>query len=834
MGRLVSIVASVVAAFLASGCGEVASNDGVPFLLALHPEALASLAVPPDSRGGVQPPDEIPVRGPMILRRITEGIATWEAPMPIRSRALFFQNQPEGMDVRYRGQVINFAFEVDSGRSWSLSQDYLRIRIPSARPLLASDLEVLYPKATERERALNRRWSGLPDDPSFVLRSLQQDDTSRYGAFLPAPSKATWKLTIPHGQARFAADVGLLEPETTDLPPSDGATFVLTLEVGSDGPKELLRQRFSHPGRFDEVHADLSRWSGQDVALSLSSEPGSDATSDYLFAGEPTVYVPDPHPPRIVLVFVDTLRRDHMGIYGKAESPTPRLDAWAATGTIFADARVGAPWTLPSARSLLVGAQPERFEKRPVLPAILGRKGWTTGAFVGNIYLSSNFDMDRYWGTYGCVNWPRADYQIDKLEQWLSSRRDRPALAMLHLMDIHLPYREPLPYRLRFADKTKTDLPFAFARAQVVALSRGTDSKAVRSYIVSRYDASLHWIDDEVSDFLARFDANDTVALFSDHGEEFWDHEGFEHGHTLYDELLRVPLVIRSPGLVSGRVEEPVWLPDLAPTLLELRGDVDDAKEMEARSLVTLAGGNPDERKLFHNRRIAFGRVLYGREQWGVLFHREKYFTGSGTEYLYDLERDPGERRNIARTELSELESWHRKLSEGLGYPVYVAYRITADRGSVAQPLEVDLHVPGGVETAWIGNDPARPPDTVVTVEGETVHVTWLAGLRGTREVFVVPTEGIRESVPGLVLSGTLGTAHKEESFRRPNVPQPDGSARRLLTMAISGNSVVVQYAVAPEPPEGANNVSGFEPESLSALKALGYMDQSGEGEEGD
>ena len=132
------------------------------------------------------------------------------------------------------------------------------------------------------------------------------------------------------------------------------------------------------------------------AALAVATQD-RDTTRDHVFLAAPAVTSAASAPRRLVLAFIDTLRRDHVGWHGYARATTPRLDAWAKGAVVFEDARTVAPWTLPSTRALLAGEQPEAWDAAATLPQELAAKGWATGAFVGNVYLSSNFGMTRGW-----------------------------------------------------------------------------------------------------------------------------------------------------------------------------------------------------------------------------------------------------------------------------------------------------------------------------------------------------------------------------------------------------------------------------------------------------
>jgi arylsulfatase A-like enzyme len=830
---------------LTVGCGTGvvqvpadAPTGPAPVLLARHPELLTAIELPTDSREGAPVPDRIPVRGPFSLRRTTGGVHSFEAALPIRLRSLFFIRPPDGMSLHRAGDDGPHRFQRSSRQNprdatWSFAARTIQLHHEADQPPQAGDFELVYARASERERELNRAFSEHVSDADFVLRSAWQQHTDRHGALLPAPATATWSVTVPPRGA-LAMELGMLEPEVADLAPSDGAA--LAIQVAGPGAEPRLVERFElEPGVFDTVRVDLSAWAGQQVELSLVSEPGASARYDYVFVGEPTLYTPQADPPRVVLVFIDTLRRDHLELYGYERDTMPRLVEWSQDATVFDTARTPAPWTLPSARALLLGSQPEYWGVRPSLPERLGAEGWASAAFVGNVYLSANFEMADGWSHHFVENWPRANDQVDRLEAWLAEHDDQPAVVMLHLMDTHVPYTEPRKYRKLWAGATPEGLSGSFLRTDVLTAAKGKDKERARQYIIDRYDGAIRYADDQIARVLDTLGPQDIAVVFSDHGEEFWDHNGFEHGHTLYEELLAVPLVIRAPGLAPGRVPQTVSLIDLAPTVYELLG-VAAAEGVSGMSLVPLAGGDPAVAEAFDDRLNGFGRPLYGDEQWGVLEGELKYATKAGKEHIFDLGADPGEQDDLVRGDgAGMLDARRTALGLSLDRRSELGFRLRPERDSGKKPLEVTLDVPGGVAAAWVGSDPTEKSAAAVCIEGSTVRAAWEGGHSGTREVFVVPSLPAHEVVPGLVLEASRGDKRATETWDAETTPpRADGRSRRLLRTKVTNARVVLSYAVAPEPPSDGRELGGYDGETSAALEALGYLEGGAPSHEGD
>ena len=402
-------------------------------------------------------PEQIPISGPWRLVGTANGVRTWEAPLPVRPRTLFFHKPVDDLAVfledgegeREKLEHANGISDWEEAGTWAFTSRALRVRrFIEEGPPSADSYTVRYTRAVERETGMNLVLSG--QEPSgFAFRSVQIDDTTRSGLLLPAPSSARWDIEVPTG-AVLDLDLVLLPPEAADPAlRSDGSELVVSVIV--DGARTELLRAASELARFDRHRVDLSAYGGQEIALEVATQPVGTTDLDYVFVADPIVHVPDPDPPRVVLLFVDTLRADHLSAYGYERETTPGLDAWFGEGAVFEQGRSIAPWTLPSARTMVTGALPESWGQVQRLPDRFAQAGWATAFLAGNVYLSSNFEMADDWGTHRVINWPNADVQVDRALAYLDEHEDRPVFLMLHLMDMHLPYTEPPSYRNRFA-----------------------------------------------------------------------------------------------------------------------------------------------------------------------------------------------------------------------------------------------------------------------------------------------------------------------------------------------------------------------------------------------
>ena len=812
------MMSSVLSALLVILASPALAGDPRP--LDRMPDAV--LELPERSREDV--PERVPVSGPWRLVGTVSGVRTWEAPLPVRPRTLFFHKPVDDLavfasDEGDGSRKLKHASGVsdwDEVGTWAFTSRALRVRrAVEDGPPGPDTYTVRYTRAVEREAALNLGLSGQ-EPAAFAFRSVQIDDTTRQGVLLPAPARATWTITVPDG-AVLDLDAALLPPEAADPAlRSDGAELVVA--VTADGERQTLLRAEPELARFGRHRVDLSAYAGQEVRLELETDPAGSVDLDYVFVADPTVHVPVEEPPRVVLVFVDTLRADHLSVYGYGRETTPGLDAWFGAGAVFEQGRSIAPWTLPSARTMVTGALPEAWGQVQRLPDRFAEAGWATAFLAGNVYLSSNFEMADGWGTHRVINWPNADVQVDRALDYLAAHEDRPVFLMLHLMDMHLPYTEPPSYRNRFAGEAPKQLPaYSFHRSTVVKAARKIGD-AGKQYVVDRYDNNLAFVDDQLMRFLDELGPRDTVLLVSDHGEEFWDHGGFEHGHTLYDELLRVPMLWRGPGSGTGRHAEPVSLLDVAPTLATAAGLSTDG--MSGWPLQDLVSG--ERTAEFAGRPQAFGRPLYGMRRWGVLHEGSKYTTHLGTDARFDLRTDPGEQDDrfvLGEDTTAALEA----MATALGAPVRKALRLMPSKGS--DELILELTVDGGVDAAFAAQDPRMRSKATVSVDGDRVRVVWAAGQAAQREVYVVPSLPVEEAALGL--SGQLLSDRGIADFASDIASEAaaDGRSRTFARIPGKGRTVSVSYVTVPVFPQDATQLQGFDDESKGALQVLGYVE---------
>jgi arylsulfatase A-like enzyme len=378
---------------------------------------------------------------------------------------------------------------------------------------------------------------------------------------------------------------------------------------------------------------------------------------------------PAPADVNVVLISIDTLRADHLDCYGYGRPTSPQLDRLCEQAVVFENAFAQAPSTLPSHASMFTSLLPSHHgaswrtrtplsDEFTTLAEILRARGYQAAGFHGGGQVSGELGLgqgfDPYLKTGG-----RFRKAVQAAVEWLEQRSPRPFFLFVHTYEVHHPY-SPRPRVLRlFEDGYAGPLPDEIDIASLRRINGDEEppleiAEADLAHIVATYDAEIRSMDKALGGFVAALDAagllEDALVIFtSDHGEEFNEH-GYVgwHSHTLYDELLRVPLVIKLPrGEHAGeRVRALVRSIDLAPTVLDVLA-VASPSSFEGMSVLPLleSDGPP---------RIALGQMdkrcdppisslrtldwkLYEDHLFGRLYRAR----------LYDLRSDPGEQRNV-------------------------------------------------------------------------------------------------------------------------------------------------------------------------------------------
>ncbi len=293
----------------------------------------------------------------------------------------------------------------------------------------------------------------------------------------------------------------------------------------------------------------------------------------------------------VLLISIDTLRPDHLHCYGYDRRTSQAVDQLAADGVLFKTAIAQAPSTLPSHASMFTSLIPSHHgafhhagarvaSSVPTMAEILLSHGYRTAGFHGGGQMSPAYGLDRGFESYKLILGEHLEQVVDEATAWLESSGSEKFFMFLHTYEVHVPYRAPPEYLARFEDHYAGDLPDTIRIDLLDEINfgdRAIDEQDL-GHIVSAYDTAIFTMDRALGrliDFLKRNEIYDnTIIIFtSDHGEEFREHGkvGY-HCHTVYDELIKVPMITKFPRsmFASTVIEEQVRSIDILPTILDL------------------------------------------------------------------------------------------------------------------------------------------------------------------------------------------------------------------------------------------------------------------------
>ncbi len=383
--------------------------------------------------------------------------------------------------------------------------------------------------------------------------------------------------------------------------------------------------------------------------------------------------------PNIALLTIDTLRADHLGCYGYERGTSPHIDRLAENGVLFENAIAQAPWTIPSLASMLTSKFPpelgmieknSRFNgEHSLISSILKQSGYETAGFVSCVldFLTDKRGFaegfDHYVGLEEMK--ARADAVNQHAFEWLDQRSgDHPFFMWVHYCDVHSDYNAPEPFNESFTEKKlNTELGRSPELKRVLEGKKVLTAEELED-LVLLYDQEILYTDHHIGKLISKLKElgkfDDTLIIIgADHGEEFLDHGGTLHQTSLYDELVRAPLIFHYPKHFprGQRITTQVQNMDIAPTLLEL-ASLPAVEDFRGRSLLSLIQGKLDVDDAFSFAHLDISSFNLGCDDWKQSILRTVYMARSNEEKLiydplnesfeyYNLLEDPKEQNDI-------------------------------------------------------------------------------------------------------------------------------------------------------------------------------------------
>lgn len=415
--------------------------------------------------------------------------------------------------------------------------------------------------------------------------------------------------------------------------------------------------------------------------------------------------------PNVLLICLDTWRSDHASFLGYERPTHPGLDQLVQSGVVFENAVAQAPWTMPSVASLftslvpsLHGARSHQARQKQVagrrwvrlgeemvlLTEVFRDAGYDTAAWSRNPNITDKTGFGSGFETYKVYRGAdgRTEVQVDAVNSWLQEWDEQsPFFLYMHILDPHYPYEAPAPFGGRIDKSGLDDFQLTGELVEERHLGNLPMTPEMNQKLIDTYDEELMYVDHHLTPFLEEVMKrypNTLVVIYGDHGDEFLEHgktpKGepglLGHGHSLYDELVYVPLLFWGPGVPVLRTNTQVRIFDVFPTLLELadlRSGPWTLGHLQGKSLVSVmkeeetahrpapieTGG--DGRPPLHYRGLRIG-------EWKMIRREEDSQNSKPYFELYNLLEDPGELRNLADQSPELVQRLYKQLQESGWY----------------------------------------------------------------------------------------------------------------------------------------------------------------------
>lgn len=448
----------------------------------------------------------------------------------------------------------------------------------------------------------------------------------------------------------------------------------------------------------------------------------------YLYRKKPVQKVKN-----VILISLDSLRRDYVGVYNGKKDFTPNIDKLAEDSVVFENAFSHAPWTIPSHVSILSGLNPNSHgantfsDKLPpfvkTLPQILRERGYLTFAFTGGGLLSANFGFSKGFNQY--KEWDGSELPdsskpiFKRAKDFISSNKEKNFFLFLHTYQFHDPLEFPEDIKEKVLKGEKV-LWEATSLTKLIGGGKGTykplkkeevesikilckgESRTIDEHLIGPLIQKLK--DEGIYD-------QTMIIITSDHGDELFDHGGWQHAHTLYNELIRVPLIIKFPyqKFKGKRISKNVRLIDIAPTILDVLGFNPSKFEMDGKSLIpVIKGKEKEERKCFSEiyydpdrphipQRISLVYGDYKLIANQIIENWQKYFENPPPPLypfeLYNIKNDPYEKKNLYNENSETAKSMLEMIRE---YKKKTPPKV--EKGTIDEELKSKLRALGYIE----------------------------------------------------------------------------------------------------------------------------------------
>jgi arylsulfatase A-like enzyme len=534
-----------------------------------------------------------------------------------------------------------------------------------------------------------------------------------------APEKLQFNVTLPQNPA-LELNLGAIE----NYP----VTFNLSIQQkGWNRQQSLFNRTLTTPQRWDRNIIDLSRFAGQSALIQFSliaDKPGTIGVwGNPVIRNRQSESAKMETPQRVILIWTDTLRKDHLSAYGYPRETSPHISMLAKQGVRFEDAIAQATWTKVATPAMMTSLYPTTngvrnfYDRLPssatTLAEVFYNAGYATVNYCGNLFTGKFSNLHQGFEEVNedvSLSDPTSSKtsreSMDKFLPWLESHKSVPFFAFLHLYDPHDPYKPKAPYDTLWADPTLDKKHELEEKKVLDAISNplmklfkmptsdefqkaGIEPKPFIQYNIDLYDGSIRGMDTEIGRMIEKLkdlnlDKKTLIVIAGDHGEEFLDHGKTFHGQSVYGELTDVTLIFWAPQYLPQNkvVPDTVEMVDLMPTILELC-NLRGPKEMQGESLVALLknsnNSNNAEASSWKARPAISERANTGEEmnappplnyeaysiisgRW-KLIHNVLPQQGQSEFELFDRTKDPYDHNNVAASNPEIVQKLSRDIN---------------------------------------------------------------------------------------------------------------------------------------------------------------------------
>jgi arylsulfatase A-like enzyme len=541
--------------------------------------------------------------------------------------------------------------------------------------------------------------SGIEANPYSIKKKILFDEYALNCLAAPPETEFRVDLDIP-SQANFVLEFGygilnefknrestrpILFQLQIEQKNKEQTVFSRTIDWAST--KEIIREQI-----------DLSPYAGGNAQLSFLTR---DADPENKNEKEPTIVpvwenpliyqLPEKRHPNVILISLDTVRPDHLGCYGYEKNTSPAIDELAAESVLFRNTYSTTSWTLPGHVSLLTALNCPSHQvyfplqkmqtSTPTLADFLRGHQFYCAAFTGGGYLSETYGFSKGFDAYQeirlygdkAIRWDEAERLAQLATRWLEDNAEKKFFLFLHTYQPHDPYANTSPIGREFLEE---NAPWQQVTMGELLDKRGGRfaaefTEAEKRNIIALYDGDLKYTDasfvrpilDKLKE-LGLYD-NSLIILTSDHGEEFLDHEAWLHDHSIYEEGIRIPLIVKFPESdYSGmQIDSIARITDIMPTIFDQAGIKPKGHRFDGASLIPLIEGKEKNPRMFlsdmalREFTMAPTVISVNRDNFKFILNKKisspyirrvvRDFNGSQIE-LYNLRDDPGETKNLA------------------------------------------------------------------------------------------------------------------------------------------------------------------------------------------